>query len=497
MVYVGSNGGALHGFDAVSGEEKLAYYPGALYRTGHGGYHDLALAGFKHKTKYVDGVPSVSDVKVDGKWRTVLVSSLGGGGRGLFALDVTKPSDLSDASKTVLWEFTHEDDPHLGYTHSKPILRQMNNGKWAAIIGNGQGADAADATAGQAQLFIVYLDGPGSDGVWDLGRDYLRISTGKGTSDERNALFSPIGIDRDVTPDGQFDLIYAGDLYGNLWRFDVSGSSASSWSSPVEPFFKGDKTRPITATPAVGIAPAGVTDLAPMRTGALEKTHSVMVFFGSGRLLADADKAASIVNRFYGVYDDGSKIGLTEADLTEQQRTYSTATARVYQNDLEVGYTRSAGSSKRGWYITLPDDGERVIDRALVKGELVYFNTVLPDTSTCDAGGKGWENVVQMANGGSAKGAQWDVNQNGLLDAGDTHAGISFAGRKTAQGQPGAPKIIGNVLFSSRAYKVGAVGKEDECKGLDIPVSCGPLPSDSSSTSGRISWMELQPKQTD
>jgi len=313
----------------------------------------------------------------------------------------------------------------------------------------------------------------------------------------RNALFSPIGIDHDVTPDGRFDVIYAGDLYGNLWRFDVSGSSASSWSSPVKPFFKGDKTRPITATPAVGIAPAGVTDLAPMRTGALEKTHSVMVFFGSGRLLADANKAASIVNRFYGVYDDGSKIGLTEADLTVQQRTYSTATARVYQNDLKVGYTRSAGSSKRGWYITLPDDGERVIDRALVKGELVYFNTVLPDTSTCDAGGKGWENVVQMVNGGSARGAQWDVNQNGSLDAGDTHAGISFAGRKTAQGQPGAPKIIGNVLFSSRAYKVGAVGKEDECKGLDIPVSCGPLASASSSTSGRISWMELQPKEAD
>jgi len=172
-----------------------------------------------------------------------------------------------------------------------------------------------------------------------------------------------------------------------------------------------------------------------------------------------------------------------------------------------VGYTRSAGSSNRGWYITLPDDGERVIDRALVKGELVYFNTVLPDTLTCDAGGKGWENVVQMVNGGSAKGAQWDVNQDGSLDAGDTHAGISFAGRKTAHGQPGAPKIIGNVLFSSRAYKVGAVGTmkttsgpgldEDQCKGLDLPVSCKDLHSDSSSTSGRISWMELQPKETD
>jgi len=301
----------------------------------------------------------------------------------------------------------------------------------------------------------------------------------------RNALFSPIGIDHDVTPDGRFDVIYAGDLYGNLWRFDVSGSSASSWSSPVEPFFKGDKTRPITATPAVGIAPAGVTDLAPMRTGALEKTHSVMVFFGSGRLLADANKAVSIENRFYGVYDDGSKIGLTEADLTVQQKVYSTATARVYKNDLDAGYAKR----KRGWYITLSDAGERVIDRALVKDSLVYFNTVIPDTSTCDAGGKGWENVVQMANGGSAKGAQWDVNQNGSLDAGDTHAGLSFAGRKTAKGQPGAPKIIGGQLFSPRTYKVGtAKGPRDHFKNTQI------APASSSSTSGRISWIELQPR---
>ena len=266
MVYAGSNGGALHGFDAITGEEKLAYYPGALYRTGHGGYHDLALVGFKHKTKYVDGISNVKNVKVSGKWKTVLVSSLGGGGRGLFALDVTDPTKLSNANRTVLWEFTHEDDPHLGYTHSRPILTQMNNGRWAAIIGNGQGADATDATAGQAQLFIVYLDGPGSDGIWDLGTDYLRISTGEGTPASRNALFSPIGVDSVIPQDGKVDAVYAGDLYGNLWRFDLSRSSGSSWSAPTDPLFRGATSRPITAVPAVVVAPASVTDLAPERS---------------------------------------------------------------------------------------------------------------------------------------------------------------------------------------------------------------------------------------
>ena len=103
-----------------------------------------------------------------------------------------------------------------------------------------------------------------------------------------------------------------------------------------------------------------------------------------------------------------------------------------------------------------------------------------------------------MANGGSAKGAQWDFTQNGSLDAGDTHAGLSFAGRKTAQGQPGAPKIIGNRLFTSLTDKVGtakvdipAVADDDGNPG----TAC--CPSSSSSTSGRISWIELRPKETD
>ncbi|GIT25052.1 MAG: hypothetical protein CM1200mP41_10960 [Gammaproteobacteria bacterium] len=96
--------------------------------------------------------------------------------------------------------------------------------------------------------------------------------------------------------------------------------------------------------------------------------------FGDGVLwqrgvIPDANKAVSIENRFYGVYDDGSKLGLTEANLREQQRTYSTATARVYKNDLGGGlYPKCWQFPKRGWYITLPDEGERVIDRALVKG---------------------------------------------------------------------------------------------------------------------------------
>ena len=137
-----------------------------------------------------------------------------------------------------------------------------------------------------------------------------------------------------------------------------------------------------------------------------------------------------------------------------------------------------------------------MIDRALGTGSLVYFNTLLASTSTCDAGGEGWENVVQMVNGGSARGAQWDFNQNGSLDAGDMHAGLSFAGRKTAKGQPGAPQIIRNQLFSPLTDKVGTAKGASDRWVSGKPVINTEIASTSGS-GGRISWIELQPKQTD
>ena len=490
MVYAGSNSGALHGFDAVTGEEKLAYYPAALFSTGHGGYHDLSQAGFTHTSKYVDGVSHVSDVEIKGQWRTVLVGSLGGGGRGLFALDVTDPGDLSNASKTVLWEFTHKDDPHLGYTHSKPVLVRLTNGKWAAIVGNGQGADASDATAGQAQLFIIYLDGPGSNGVWDLGRDYLRIATGVGTDQDRNALFAPIAIDAHWSggqPDGKADVVYAGDEYGNLWRFDLHEANASQWSRPTAPLFRGDRSRPITALPAVTIAPAAVTNAVgggvSSGSGSGRPSRSVMVFFGTGRFLADANKSGATVNRFYGIYDDGRRDDLTESNLTAQVSvSVPDPNARIYKNDLDVGYA----SGKRGWLIALPDAGERVIDRALVRNGLVHFNTIVPGTAMCDAGGKGWEMVVMLSNGGSAAGAQWDYNQDGSLNLADTRSGLSYAGRRLiGKGMPGAPKVIGNQLYTPLVDKVGKANKgpRDHFQNTKVASSSGP--------GGRLSWQQL------
>ncbi len=176
MVYVGANDGMLHGFDADTGQEKLAYIPGALYsETETAGLHYLTDQKYNHRY-YVDMTPSVADayIKTENEsnvarsWATLLVGSLGGGGRGIFSLDVTDQGDFSEdkAEDIVLWEFTSEDDPDLGYTYSKPSIVLTNaksgsNNRWAVIFGNGyKGSDTA-------QLFILFIE-EGLDGVWSM-----------------------------------------------------------------------------------------------------------------------------------------------------------------------------------------------------------------------------------------------------------------------------------------------------------------------------------------
>ena len=237
VVYVGANDGMLHGFDAKSGKELLAYLPSNLFSTvASAGYHYLTQADYQHRY-YVDATPTVNDVYINKSWRSVLVGHQGAGGRGLYALDVTNPGAFSEANakKVVLWEFNNSHDQHLGYTFAKPTIALLPNGRWAAIVGNGYEDLADDKTGGpdpapgQAQLFIIYLDGPGSDGKWDYGRDkdYFRIPTGAGSAAERNGLSTPGVADIDI--DGVVDRVYAGDVRGNLWTFDLSSDKAADW----------------------------------------------------------------------------------------------------------------------------------------------------------------------------------------------------------------------------------------------------------------------------
>ncbi len=488
IVYVGSSGGPLHAFDADSGDEIFAYFPRALFsnRTG-AGYHRLSEDSFNHKNVYVDGTPLVNDAYFDSAWRTVLVGTLGNGGRGIFALEVTDPLKFKssvDKWQPALWEFANGDDAHLGYTFSRPTIVLLNNGRWAAITGNGLDDTATDSTGGQSQLFIIYLDG-GIDGTWTYGSDYLRIPTGSGSSGSRNGLFTPAIVDLDGN--GTADRVYAGDLKANLWAFDLSSSDQNSWgvAHGKKPLFSGNANQPITLQPTVIHHPTEGSGAKP----------NLMVLFGTGRFLSGADKTRSYRQSFYGIWDNGTS-SLERSNLAAQTFLLDDASkrARVLKSDLEVKYAGASGR-QYGWYIDLPTTGERVVSEALVRDNIVYFNTIIPDISVCASGGSGWEMSVKTDNGGSPDEAAFDFNGNLIVgDPGDSYtiAGekgkestVGYAGRKMEEGEEGKGMPAGPSIIGNRRCTPGSITDE----GAEIQESA--LSESEQPPAGRLSWEQL------
>ena len=496
IVYAGANDGLLHGFNAADGKEVLAYAPGNLYNDSiSAGYHRLTDPTFNHENLYVDGTPTVSDAFVrttsgglEG-WHSILIGTQGGGGRGLFALDVTSPDSATfretNAANLAIWEFTNSHDAHLGYTYSRPTIALLNNGRWAAITGNGLDDTAIDSTGGQAQLFIIYLDG-GIDGTWTEGSDYLRINTGWGSTSSRNGLFDPAVIDLDNN--GTADRVYAGDLNGNLWAFDLSGSSDNAWAiaHSANPLFAGQPSQPITVAPMVIHHPTVTNGSDP----------NLMILFGTGRFISDADKTITDTQSFYAVWDNGTG-SLDRSSLVSQSFVLNDDIAgRVTDTDLEIAY--SATSDRQyGWYIDLPASGERVVSKAVVVGNIVYFNTIIPDESVCSSGGTGWEMSVKTINGGSPDKAVFDFDGDGIVNkikgGGDQYTiigadgeeySVGYAGRKLDpdKGMPAGPSIIGNQRFTA--------GSATET-GEEIAVNA--ISESEATVTGRLSWDQLFP----
>ena len=578
VVYVGSNGGPLHAFDAKNGKELFAYYPRSLFNSSTGaGYHHLSEPRFAHKQVYVDGTPVVNDVIIDRQWQTVLVGTLANGGRGIFALNITDPERFAvggDRFLPYLWEFTNEDDPHFGYSQGKPTIALMNSGDWAVLVGNGPDATAVDEDGGTSQLFILKISGPGPDGVWDLGVDYRRITTGMGETKNRNGGFSPQTVD--LNGDGAIDRAYMGDLYSHIWAFDLSSRDPEKWKPAYgdKPLFSGMTeerdlhTQPITARPLVTRAPRSVTkwiagsvsappaairravsviatpapalsgpsislsfatgpskpvvsssegyadssptpsgfssagELTPGKTGDGEPptikraTGSIskggklvgdglMIYFGTGRFLSSADKTLMYKQFFYGVHDRGIPDRGTEHLVSQRFIAGGAEGGRITDPDIMVDY-----SKKSGWYIELPEAGERVVDRAVVRGNQIMFNTLVPDASVCASGGHGWEMSVLNHNGGSPRMASWDFDEDGVIGAGDRGVISTKAGEKKTYGYSGK-KIegkglpSGSTIFGDRRFTPSS-GADAPTETLLLPSA--PLPP------GRLSWIELQPR---
>ncbi|MDH3534122.1 MAG: PilC/PilY family type IV pilus protein [Gammaproteobacteria bacterium] len=432
VVYTGSNDGKLHGFAEADGEEVIAYIANNLFSTNSSeGLHYLTEPNYKHRY-YNDLTPTLSDVYADlnngqgTAWQTILISGQRGGGRGIYALDVNDPATFkeSNASKLVLWEFSNADDPDLGYTYSRPVIGMANNGRWVAIFGNGYN----DTGDGKAKLFIVDIAG-GTDGSWDSS-DVIEIDTNSGDTTNRNGLSSPALADTDG--DGDIDRVYAGDLRGQMWAFDLSGAITSSWGIPGnEPLFTTIGNQPITAKPTLAKHPTISDDGS--------NSPNLMVFFGSGQYLVDADKTSTDVNYFYGVWDRG--IGDRNDSHLERQYFENGFTTWIDSNGdglVQAGeqvpqrvLTRNVidyAGGDFGWYFELPDSGERLVETPVVRGGVVFFNTFAPNTDACSVGGYGFRMAVDVVNGGSPLDPTVDVNGDGVIDDKDNASnGITTA----------------------------------------------------------------------
>ncbi|MEJ2346910.1 MAG: PilC/PilY family type IV pilus protein [Gammaproteobacteria bacterium] len=483
VIYVGTNDGMLHGFREDTGAEVLAYLPSNLFSTtADAGLHYLTDPNYTHRY-YVDLTSTVTPAYVKttptgtAAWHTILVGAERGGGRGLFALDVTDPSSFSEsnAANLVLWEFTNATDADLGYTYSQPTIALMNNGRWAAIFGNGYN----DTGSGHAQLFIVFLDG-GLNGTWTLGTDYLKLDTKAGSTTNRNGLSAPAVVD--VNGDGVADRVYAGDLQGHMWAFDVSKSNDSQWgvaygnNTTPEPLFTTAANQPITIKPEVAANPGIATTNA--------NSPNLLVLFGTGQYLVTADKTTTDLQTMYGVWDAGTS-SLTQAKL--QQQTFESgfpANVRVPTNN-SVAYTAAGNAQQFGWYLNLTDSGERLVTDPVLRGDYLYFNTWIPSSDQCSYGGSSWSMALNYATGGRPAAPAFDYNNDGVLDANDLVSNTGGGGTLSNVAPGGVKKgtLVNSPRFLSDFKYESSTGSQKPTK-TRVPHLTG-------LNTGRLSWREL------
>jgi len=478
MVYVGANDGMLHAFDANTGQEIFAYVPAAVF----GKLNRLTDPAYGH-TYYVDGQISVVDAYINGAWRTVLVSTLGGGGQGLFAIDVTNPDNFvtgeSTAAANVLWEFTDKEDQDLGYTYGAPSIVKLQNGDWAVIVGNGynntvdNAGDGAsgDSTTGNAVLYIIRL----SDGTL-----LKKIDTGVGTADDPEGLGRPNGL---ATPavvdvDGDFiaDYVYAGDLFGNLWRFDLTANTPGGWRiTPVgagggQPLFKAEspdtppKAQPITVQPMVSRHPGGLGGL--------------MIYFGTGKYIETGDNSATgqTTQSFYAIWDKDPTATATTATVSRsellQQKILQELTTTVGGQTNTVRQTTSNlidWSVHKGWYMDLIVDGssdnkgERVISNAVLYDNRVIFVSIQPDDDPCDFGGTSWLMELSLESGSRLTQSPFDLNADGLFTTADF---VTFP-----SGSGSVSEAAGGVKLKGIAFgpSIGVTKPTAPCTGSNCP----------------------------
>jgi type IV pilus assembly protein PilY1 len=521
MVYVGANDGMLHGFNANAraqdggGRELLAYVPSSVFGISATEtaapvpqLSRLTSPSYQHSFM-VDGGLTAGDACWGGTqascWHTVLAGGLGAGGRALYALNVTDPARFQEgnADALVLWEFTNRDNPDLGYSLGQPAIVRMANDRWAVVIGNGYDSTGA---SGRAALFILFIDHDKTRS-WDGDYIELPVDTPSGFA-APNGLATPAAVDTDG--DGYIDTIYAGDLAGDLWKFDVSSADSSQWKVAYggKPLFvatdAAGNRQPITERPNVGYN---------LLTPPSALPRDVIVYFGTGRYLGTSDATSTGINTFYGIFDESwSELPsitrdtlLRQTVLREISGSGSACAAGpdCYRLTSSNAYN-AALKGQYGWYIDLVSPNatagrpaERQITNPLLYGGKIIFTTLSPAASGCSTDASGWLMELAAGNGGAAEQPVLDINRDNTVDDRD---------RITANGKSSIPSGVGATAGVMSAPQIEVSSRTDD--GTDHLLTSVDASNDGGSSDtppidsraersgaarGRISWREIAP----
>lgn len=480
-LYVGANDGMLHGFYASTGAENLAYVPTTAY-ANLSGYTSQNYINNHHYN--VDSSPMVGDVCLtncgasDSVWKTVLISGLGAGGKGFFALDVTNPTNFitANAPNLLLWEFTSNDDADLGYTYnssptnthqqSKQIVRMLVGGveKWAVVVGNGY-----NSTNGYAVLYILFIN-DGIDG-WTTAGDFVKLTL---DTTGNNGLSTPVLIDSNN--DGYADTVYAGDLKGNLWKVYIGANNndatvtdtTNTWKVAFsgQPLYhatySADPTNPLVAAVDQPIIYAPIVSASP--------AGGYMVEFGTGKYMETTDPTSTATQTLYGIWDNNAPVS-GRLELNQQ----------VLSIDLNGNYTTTAGTQAsitpaKTWYADL-HAGERATGNPYISDGVSYFNTFIPSTDPCAFGGSGYLVPINYLDG-SMPPVMFDTNGDGVIDAND----YAVSGFKIGAALGGSIILVGNNSANGGLSSLLSSTTDGGLKSTIIR-----LPG----RRGRISWREL------
>ncbi|WP_104655330.1 pilus assembly protein [Ralstonia insidiosa] len=508
VVYVGANDGMLHGFRAGGydtngnfttattpndGQEVLAYMPAAALNTIYNSTNanlDFSSTSYAHNL-FVDATPGTGELYYGGAWHTWLVGGLGGGGNAggiigdnatagtgaIYALDITNPANFSEgnAGSLVVGEWSPSNlkcanytpntncSAYLGNTYGTPVIRRLHNGNWAVLFGNG-----LNSPNGGAGLYVMLVASDGTTSFYYLDTGYGPSKDPLGKSNKNGiAYVTPADLDGDHIT----DYVYAGDAFGNVWRFDLTSQNPAQWNVSTTPLFSTPAGQPITSKVAVAAIPG-------TGTGA----PRVLVSFGTGQAFPQTQtNAAAYANStsqwLYGVWDwdmstwnSKAPASAAYATLTGSQTVNASTllTQTITATSISSGTTPSyrtvsngkvcwvgstaCGSAANantqyGWKLMLPStttgsgtsavtNYEQVVYNPTLAYGMFIVNTTVPGTqqilSCTSTPASGYTMAISVASGGAGTQSFFgDNNNNFPTYNGGIVSGIGLSGTGT------------------------------------------------------------------